>query len=126
MTLYDELELSPHCTTEDIKQQYRYLASRHHPDHGGDVEKFKRIKLAYEVLSDPERRKEYDENKTTSTPVNTKSEAIQELASIFNRIMPTFDPNSGSNLIELMNQDVGRATVKIHADIAQCEKYIKN
>ena len=66
MTLYDELELSPSCSMEDIKQQYRTLASVHHPDKGGDEERFKRIKFSYEVLSDSARRKQYDETKTTN------------------------------------------------------------
>ena len=126
MTLYEELELTPDCSFEDIKQQYRTLAGIHHPDKGGDEEKFKRIKFAYEVLSDPVTRKEYDETKTTSVPINIRREAIQELASIFNNLAPNFDPNSNSNLVEMMMQEVNRTMVRILADIAHCEKYINN
>ena len=62
MNLYDELELSKDCTSEEIKQKYRLLAQIYHPDKAvfGDEEKFKRIKLAYETLSDPVKRAEYD------------------------------------------------------------------
>lgn len=123
MTLYEELELTPDCSFDDIKHQYRTLARIHHPDLGGDEEKFKRIKFAYEILSDPESRKQYDETKTTTGPINKRTEAIQELATIFNRIVANFDPNT--NLINLMNEEVGRTIVRIHADIAMCEKYIK-
>ena len=122
MTLYDELELQPDCSFEDIKQQYRTLAMKYHPDHGGDIEKFKRIKFAYEVLSDTDRRKQYDENKTTSEPINLRTEAIQELANVFNNIIGNFDPNN--NLIALMNEEVARISIRIHADISICQKYI--
>lgn len=122
MTLYEELELTPDCSFEDIKQQYRTLARIHHPDLGGDEEKFKRIKFAYEVLSDPESRKQYDETKTTTGPINKRTEAIQELANIFNNIMANFDVNN--NLIHLMNEEVNRVIVRVHADITMCEKYI--
>ena len=125
MTLYDELDLNPDCSFEDIKHQYRTLAKQHHPDLGGDEEKFKRIKFAYEILSDPELRKQYDETKTTSAPVNKRNEAIQELASIFNSIMPNFDPNTNANLINIMNEEVNRVMIKILADIAMCEQYIQ-
>ena len=76
MTLYDDLELQPDCSFEDIKHQYRTLAKKHHPDLGGDAEVFKRIKFAYEVLSDPDRRKQYDETKTTTGSINIRIEAI--------------------------------------------------
>lgn len=125
MTLYDDLELKPDCSFEDIKQQYRTLARQHHPDLGGDEEKFKRIKFAYEILSDPDLRKQYDETKTTSAPINKRSEAIQELASIFNNIMPNFDPNTNTNLINLMTEEVGRVMVRVLADITSCENYIQ-
>ena len=125
MTLYDDLELQPDCSFEDIKHQYRTLAKKHHPDLGGDAEVFKRIKFAYEVLSDPDRRKQYDETKTTTGSINIRIEAIQELANIFNNIIPNFDPDTGANLIELMTNDISRSTVRVHADITQCEKYIK-
>lgn len=43
-----------------IKKAYRKLALKHHPDKGGDVEKFKEISYAAEVLSDPEKKQIYD------------------------------------------------------------------
>lgn len=53
------------ATTEEIKKAYRRMALLHHPDkHPGDQmaeERFKNIAVAYQVLSDPERRKKYNE-----------------------------------------------------------------
>jgi trans-2-enoyl-CoA reductase len=43
-----------------IKRAYRTLASKEHPDNGGTQDKFRAIQQAYEVLSDPKKRSEYD------------------------------------------------------------------
>jgi hypothetical protein len=59
---YEFLQISPHADVETIHRVYRYLAARFHPDNPdtGDPEKFFLLKSAYDVLSDPERRSEYD------------------------------------------------------------------
>lgn len=58
---YEALNLKKNCTTEEVKKAYKKLAMVHHPDKGGDPEKFKEISRAYEVLADEEKRKMYDE-----------------------------------------------------------------
>lgn len=124
MTLYDDLLLEPDCSFEDIKQQYRHLASIHHPDKGGDEEIFKKIKLAYEVLSDPIRRKQYDENKTIHVD-NTQTEAINNLANIFFSIIAGFNCHN-DNLIQAMKNEVNRLKTKAEADSLMNEVYVGN
>jgi curved DNA-binding protein len=63
---YQILGLSRDATADDIKKAYRKMAMKHHPDKAkGDKhqaeEKFKQISEAYAVLSNPEKRKEYDQ-----------------------------------------------------------------
>jgi len=62
---YEILGVSPSAEQKVIKQTYRQLARKHHPDvNPGNQEaeeKFKTINEAYEVLSDAEKRKKYDE-----------------------------------------------------------------
>merc|ERR1719359_405139 len=57
---YKCLEVEKDASDSDIKKAYRKLAVKHHPDKGGDPEKFKEITRAYEVLSDSEKRSKYD------------------------------------------------------------------
>jgi curved DNA-binding protein CbpA len=59
---YEFLQISANAETATIYRVYRYLAARHHPDNPetGDAEKFMLVKQAFDVLSDPKRRAEYD------------------------------------------------------------------
>ena len=63
--LYKTLGVSKQATDEEIKKAYRKLARQYHPDRNpGNAEaeeKFKEISAAHDVLSDPAKRKEYDE-----------------------------------------------------------------
>jgi hypothetical protein len=57
---YKILRIHPSATEDEIKEAYRRMAHRHHPDKGGDPEKFKEIHEAYETLSDSTKRRAYD------------------------------------------------------------------
>ena len=59
--LYDTLGVAKNASAEAIKKAYRKLAREHHPDSGGDEAKFKEIQGAYDVLSDADKRKQYDQ-----------------------------------------------------------------
>src|SRR5947209_6908053 len=62
---YKVLGLDKNATTDDIKKAYRKLARKHHPDLNPDNKEahktFQQINEANEVLSDPEKRKKYDQ-----------------------------------------------------------------
>ncbi|KAL0575543.1 hypothetical protein V5O48_006417 [Marasmius crinis-equi] len=57
---YKILGLQRDCTEIEIKKAYRRESLKHHPDKGGDEEKFKLVVEAHAVLSDPDRRERYD------------------------------------------------------------------
>lgn len=59
-SFYDVLGVSKNASDKEIKSAFRKLAQKYHPDRGGDEAKFKEISEAYETLSNPDKRKEYD------------------------------------------------------------------
>lgn len=59
--LYELLDVSKEASEAEIKKAYRRQAMIHHPDKGGDADKFKDIQHAYEVLSNPDKRSLYDQ-----------------------------------------------------------------
>ena len=60
MDHYQTLGVSRDADGPTIKKAYRKLAMKHHPDKGGDEAKFKEIQQAYDTLSDPQKRAQYD------------------------------------------------------------------
>ena len=65
LTLYDALEVSPHASALVIKAAYRCLAQFNHPDKNAGAaaasERLAQINHAYAVLSDPDKRRRYDQ-----------------------------------------------------------------
>ena len=60
-SFYDVLGVKKDASQDDIKKAFRKLAVKYHPDNGGDTKKFSEISEAYETLSDPKKRREYDQ-----------------------------------------------------------------
>ena len=60
MDHYSTLGIPRDADQETIKAAFRKLAMKHHPDRGGDPNEFQKINQAYETLSDPSKRAQYD------------------------------------------------------------------
>jgi curved DNA-binding protein len=60
---YQTLGVGENAGPDEIKKAYRSLANKHHPDKGGDQARFKDISVAYENLSDPQKKAEYDQQR---------------------------------------------------------------
>lgn len=84
--LYNILGVAPTATQEEIKKVFRSLAMRFHPDrnpHPGAEIRFKGIQKAYEVLSDPEQRDEYNQKLNNRIVIDPQEEALALWSSLF-------------------------------------------
>jgi curved DNA-binding protein CbpA len=59
---YALLGLEPGADDEEIRKAWKRLALEHHPDRGGRDDRFLQISIAYDILSDPKLKAEYDRN----------------------------------------------------------------
>jgi DnaJ-class molecular chaperone len=69
-THYETLGLTESATQDDIKKAYRSLASKNHPDKGGDTAKFQEIQSAYAAIETPEKRAQYDAERSVPHQFN--------------------------------------------------------
>lgn len=125
MDPYLELQIAIDATEEEIKLKFRSLANIHHPDKGGDEEVFKRIKEAYEILTDPIRRKAYDMSGDAETNLQIRNTALDHIYHMLNTIVPNFDSESGDLVQEMINQVLTIKTDMIN-NINLCNKYKDN
>jgi molecular chaperone DnaJ len=58
---YEVLGIGRDASPDEIKKAFRRAAVQHHPDRGGNEDKFKEVNEAYEVLKDPSKRQRYDQ-----------------------------------------------------------------
>jgi len=125
MDPYLELELPIDADEELIKLKYRHFANIHHPDKGGDEEKFKRIKEAYEILSDPIRRKAYEISGDAETNLQIRNAALDHIAQMMGQIVPQFN-SEADDLFAIMRHEVNNIRQGMIENTNVCVGYMAN
>lgn len=75
---YKILEIQYPSSQKEIKNAYHKLAKKEHPDMGGSIEKMQRINRAYDILSNPQKKKEYDDWLMNKTQFDTDSKESKQ------------------------------------------------
>ena len=124
MTLYETLGVPPDASAEEIKTARRRRASKAHPDKGGSDEEMQRVNHAYEVLSDPERRAQYDRAGTERALPPIEEEARNLLRALMDSAI-----ESDANIVKLVKDQLRQAEnnvasilAKEQRTITRCEK----
>ncbi len=91
MTHYDTLGLQPDADPAAIKKAFRKAAQMNHPDKGGSTEGMQAIQKAYDTLSDPERRTQYDETGDDTPPNNLRDQAMAQLQGLLLQCLDQVD-----------------------------------
>jgi curved DNA-binding protein len=71
MDYYKILGVVKTASQQEIKQAYRKMAAKHHPDRGGSTEEFQKIEEAYRTLSDEDKRRQFDNPRSSGGPGST-------------------------------------------------------
>lgn len=94
MTHYETLGVKSSASPREIKAAFRRAASEAHPDRqGGDAARMAEINRAYEVLSDVERRKRYDESGVDSEPVSAETVLANFLMGMISNVIEAGEPH---------------------------------
>ena len=83
MDPYKVLNIPKDAGDDEIKKAYRKLALEHHPDKGGDEDRFKQINEAYSILSDAGKRREYEASQQFGGGFNFSFGGFEDVFSSF-------------------------------------------
>lgn len=123
MSLYDELGLSSDATQDEIKEAYRRRASETHPDkEGGDHAAFIRVKAAYDVLSDPVKRAEYDAMGDMEGPEFQLRNTIAQAFSHFAQL----DDLPETDLVLVIKNEFAKSRKNGRVELKRLRRVVKN
>ena len=118
MDPYKTLGVDKYASDKDIKKAYRKLAIKEHPDKGGNAETFATISNAYEILSNQEKKQQYD---TFGSYDNTPTHAPDPM-SIFEQFFGpgTFGSTTAPGTI---HQDPGNVTTNMFSGFGHSDPF---
>lgn len=123
-TLYDELGVPPDAAPAEIDRAYRRRARSAHPDGGGSSEAFHALSHAYEVLSDPSRRRRYDETGDDRPPAadNLVGQALAHIQALIDSILESDVPFDDVDLVAAVRATLDRQRAEMAVAVADHER----
>ena len=132
MDLYKILKIKKNATLEQIKSSYRKLSKKHHPDVKGDPERFNEITIAYKVLIDKKKRKDYDDYgiiENNKLEVKIKNDARNNIAQLLKSIMNNkqlMQDHHKVDILDIMVSSIENNRLKMKSSISELNREIKN
>jgi curved DNA-binding protein CbpA len=125
-TLYETLGVAPDATQAQIKAAFRNRAKTLHPDAGGGADEFAALCEAHDVLSDPERRRRYDETGSAAAQRTEAALEAQVLNSVYAIIAKALtDPRwdeARNDMAKIIRLDLAAGTSAGMSKIAEMKK----
>lgn len=124
---YETLGVDRNAGAEEIKKAHRRRARETHPDVGGDAEAFHQVSAALAILSDPTRRRRFDETGDTEspTPDSKMSKAMGLVAAAVNDMLADDAAIYAHDLVCLVQNHFRRDMDGIHGRISELTKVIR-
>lgn len=125
---YDVLGVARSADQSTIKKAYRRRAGETHPDRGGSDEQFGRVNSAYLLLSDPARRKRFDETGEDDSegPDNAHAQVLQIIVQAFDAVLGSIQAQGVDpvkhDMLAAMRDVVARNRRDLNAQIGKIER----
>tara|TARA_S200000501_G_scaffold375210_1_gene426654 strand:+ start:1364 stop:2041 length:678 start_codon:yes stop_codon:yes gene_type:complete len=117
--LYEELGLNKNATQSEIKSSYRRLVKKHHPDVGGEKDRFLAIQDAWEKLSNPLKKEEYDKTLFASHQGSNFNNENWEVKVNLKKHSSTIKDNEVKNWINNIYSPINRFISQIIKPLSQ-------
>jgi len=104
---YELLGVPKDANLAEIKKAYRKLAKERHPDQGGSTEEMAKLARAYLILSDPEKRKRFDETGSDKEP-DFSGEMHMAFATMCEKIFFAEEDRNAKNALEVFSATLER------------------
>ena len=124
MNPYEILEVDKSATEIEIKQAYRRKSRECHPDRGGSDEAMQEVNRAYEVLSDPEKRAEYDQTGAVSNEPPIEARATQIIIQVYMEALQRAQYDQGVDYDQTVKEAISQKLNKANIDRSQVNKVL--
>lgn len=125
MTPYEALGVAADADDATIKGAYRARAHKAHPDKGGDADEFHAVQRAYDLLSDPERRKRFDETGDVGAAPDKRGRLVNFVAQLITQVIDSTGDIDHSDIIKLAEDHIRKQVADAKAQQLQMDEKIR-